>query len=114
MMLSTQFSISSINFYRIENTNNFIYFFLLILLFMAFSFIICSFGYSFHPVLAKYFDFEFSSKNVDAFDDGNKMVCFLIFLAVIITCYIAVMTLFAIFKKKAQTEFDKKKNQLNS
>ena len=114
MMLSTQFSISSINFYRIENTNNFIYFFLLILLFMAFSFIMCSFGYSFHPLLANYFDFEFSSKNVDAFDDGNKMVCFLIFLAVIITCYIAVMTLFAIFKKKAQTEFDKKKNQLNS
>ena len=114
MMLSTQFSINSINFYRVENTNNFIYFFLIIFLFMAFSFIMCVFGYSFHPIFASYFDFEFSSKNVDAFDDGNKMVCFLIFLAVIITCYIVVITLFAIFKKKAQNEFDKNENKLNS
>ena len=114
MMLSTQFSINSINFYRVENTNNFIYFFLIIFLFMAFSFIMCVFGYSFHPIFGEYFDFEFSSKNVDAFDDGNKMVCFFIFLAVIITCYIVVLTLFTIFKKKAQNEFDKNENKLNS
>ena len=114
MMLSTQFSINSINFYRVENTNNFIYFFLIISLFMGFSFIMCVFGYSFHPLFASYFDFEFSSKNVDAYDDGNKMVCFLIYLAVIITCYIVVITLFTIFKKKAQNEFDKNENKLNS
>ena len=114
MMLSTQFSINSINFYRVENTNNFIYLFLLILLFMAFSFIMCIFGYSFHPIFASYFDFEFSSKNVDAFDDGNKMVCFLIFIGVIIICYIVVMILLAIFKKKAQNEFDKNEDKLNS
>ena len=114
MMLSTQFSINSINFYRVENTNNFIYFFLLIFLFMAFSFIMCIFGYSFHPIISSYFDFEFSSKNVDAFDDGNKLICFIIFLANVITCYIIVMVLFTIFKKKAQSEFDKKENQLNS
>ena len=81
---------------------------------MAFSFIMCVFGYSFHPIFGEYFDFEFSSKNVDAFDDGNKMVCFLIFIGVIIICYIVVMILLAIFKKKAQNEFDKNEDKLNS
>ena len=77
---------------------------------MAFSFIMCIFGYSFHPFFASYFDFEFSSKNVDAFDDGNKMICFFIFISVIILCYIVVMTLLTIFKKKAQNDFDKIEN----
>ena len=113
-MLSTQFSLNTIIFYRKENQNNYIYNLLIIILFCIFSFIICICGYSYHPLFIQNFDFEFSSKNIDSFDDLNKLISFSLFMANLLTSYLIIIIVFSIYKKKARAENERteiKKNE---
>ena len=112
-MLSIQFSINSINFYRTENQYNYIYIFLFLTLITIFSFIICIFEFSFSPKIISNINFEYSSINVDTFDDYNKLKCFLILIGNFTTCYLVVIILFNLFKKKANTEYERRKNKMN-
>jgi hypothetical protein len=106
-IVSTLFSINSINFYRITYQNNLVFWSLTILILMLVTFVYCVCGYSFHPLIDKFLYFEYSSKNGDTFDDKNKLVCFLIYISNGLTYYFFVCILLAIFKKKAQIEQDK-------
>ena len=112
-MLSIQFSINSINFYRTESQYNYIYTSTILILICIFSFMVCICEYSINPFSIDNLVFEYSSLNVDTFDDWNKLTCFMIFIGNIITCYLIVIIIFNIFKKKAKNEYDKNNNKLN-
>ena len=106
------FSMNSISFYRLPQTSNTIFWISNIFIgyFLAYVFCIC--GYSFHPFLYGIITFEFSSKNVDAFDDQNKLKSFLIFSSDLIFCYLNVYIFFLIFSKKAERELEKEKDNI--
>ena len=107
-MISIQFAINSINFYRTESQYNYIYVSLMLILLCIFSFMVCICEYSINPFSIDNLYFEYSSLNVDTFDDWNKLICFIIFIGNLITCHLVVIILFNIFKKKAKTEYEKK------
>jgi magnesium-transporting ATPase (P-type) len=106
------FSINSITFYRMPLRNNYLFWLLIILIACGLSYIFCICGYSFHPLLYGVITFEFSSKNVDAFDDKNKLISFLIFASDLITCYLNVYIFFLIFTKKAKRELEKEEENI--
>ena len=106
------FSINSIIFYRMPLRNNYLFWLLIILIACGLSYIFCISGYSFHPLLYGVITFEFSSKNVDAFDDKNKLISFLIFASDLITCYLNVYIFFLIFTKKAKRELEKEEENI--
>ena len=106
------FSINSISFYRLPLRNNYIFWFFIILIVCGLSYIFCICGYSFHPLLYGVITFEFSSKNVDAFDDKNKLISFLIFASDLIICYLNVYIFFLIFSKKAKRELEKEEENI--
>lgn len=106
------FSMNSISFYRLPLRSNYIFWFLIILIICGLSYIFCICGYSFHPLLYGVITFEFSSKNVDAFDDKNKLISFLIFSSDLIICYLNVFIFFLIFSKKAKRELEKEKENI--
>ena len=70
-LLGMIYTINSINFYRINQRNNYIYWIIMLLLIFFVSFIFCIFGYSIHPLLDNVLDFEYNPKNVD-----NKLLYF--------------------------------------
>ena len=112
--LSMIFSINSINFYRKNFRNNFCFWICMIISVFFVSFIFCIFGYSIHPVLDKYLPFEYSPKNVDTFDDKNKLESFAIFVANALSYYLFVRLMFFFFSKKAYNDYMKdKKNLIN-
>ena len=106
------FSMNSISFYRLPLRNNYIFWFFIILIVCGLSYIFCICGYSFHPLLYGVITFEFSSKNVDAFDDKNKLISFLIFASDLIICYLNVYIFFLIFSKKAKRELEKEEENI--
>ena len=68
---------------------------------------------SFSPKIISNINFEYSSINVDTFDDYNKLKCFSILIGNFTTCYLVVIILFNFFKKKANTEYERRKNKMN-
>ena len=100
-------TMNSINFYRISYQNNYIFWIIMIIVFVVISFIYCICGYSFHPILYDILPFEYSSKNVDTFDDKNKLICYVIFFSNMFTFYIYTYILFSIFNIKARKEYEK-------
>jgi magnesium-transporting ATPase (P-type) len=104
-LVSIFISLNSINFYRTSNKNNFFFWGFIIIMIITLTFIYCICGYSFHPL--NFLSFEYSSKNVDTFDDKNKLVCFLLYIANGLTYYFFVCILLAIFNKIAQNEKNK-------
>ncbi len=103
-LVGTIFSINSINFYRLSYSNNYIFLTINIIILILISFIYCICGYSFHPFLYNYLDFEYSPKNVDIFDDKNKLLCFLVYIGNGLTYSFFVSILLFIFNKKAHNE----------
>ena len=102
------FAVNSINFYRINHRNNYIFWIIMIILILIVSFIFCIYGYSFHPFLYNYLDFEYNPKNVDTFDDKNKIQSFAIFIGNILSYYLFVSLMFFLFSKKAESDYQKK------
>ena len=98
------FSINSINFYRISHRNNYLFCIVLIAIIFALSFLFLICEYSFHPFLYNALIFEYSSKNVDTFDDKNKLLCFIIYIGNFITYFFFVFILYSIFYKKAKAK----------
>ena len=98
------FTINSINFYRIPHRNNYLFCIILIFIILILSllFLVCE--YSFHPFLYNVLTFEYSPKNVDTFDDKNKLLCFIIYMANFITYFFFVFICHSIFYKKAKTK----------
>ena len=98
------FTINSINYYRIPHRNNYLFCIVLIfiILFLSFLFLVCE--YSFHPFLYNVLIFEYSPKNVDTFDDKNKLLCFIIYMADFITYFFFVFINYSIFYKKAKAK----------
>ena len=113
-ILGMIYTINSINFYRVNHRNNYIYWILMVLLIFFVSFIFCIFGYSIHPILDGILDFEYNPKNVDTFDDKNKLISFSIFIANIFCFYFFVKIMYHIYDKKAKNEYNKKNNILIS
>ena len=109
--LGMMVTINSINFYRKNYRNNFCFWICMIILIFFVCFIFCIFGYSIHPVLSDYLSFEYNPKNVDTFDDKNKLVSYAIFLLSIIVYYLFVTLIFFLFRKKAENDY-KKSNKL--
>ena len=105
-------TINSINFYRKNYRNNFCFWIWMIILIFFVSFIFCIFGYSIHPVLSDYLAFEYNPKNVDTFDDKNKLVSYAIFMGNILVYYLFVNLLFFLFSKKAENDYKKNKKLL--
>lgn len=105
-------SMNSISFYRLPLRNNYLFCLLIIFIICFLSYIFCICGYSFHPFLYGVITFEFSSKNVDAFDDKNKLISFLICSSNIIFCHLNVFIFFFIFTKKANRELEKEKENI--
>ena len=105
-------TINSINFYRKNYRNNFCFWIWMIILIFFVSFIFCIFGYSIHPVLSDYLAFEYNPKNVDTFDDKNKLVSYAIFIGNILVYYLFVNLLFFLFSKKAENDYKKNKKLL--
>ena len=103
-------SINSINFYRKEYKNNFIYMVMIIGIFVSLTFVIEICGNTIYPFSYNLLTFELSSKNVDTFDDRNKLIMFALGFGNIITSYILVYILLNIFKKKAEKDLEKSKN----
>ena len=95
-------TVNSINFYRISYRNNYIYLAIIIVIYLILSFIFCIGEYSFHPFLYNILTFEYSSQNVDTFDDKNKFSCFLIFTSNIITYYLFTFIFLLIFNRMAK------------
>ena len=110
-ILSMIFAINSINFYRISHRNNFLFWILMIILIFFVSFIFCVFGYNIHPLIHTYLDFEYNPKNVDTFDDRNKLIIFAMFLGNILAFYLFVLLMYYLFSKKAESDY-KKKNKI--
>ena len=106
------FSMNSISFYRSSLKNNYLFWLIIILTVCGLSYVFCVCGYSFHPLLYGVITFEFSSKNVDAFDDKNKLFSFLIFGSDLIMCYLNVYIFFLIFSKKAKRELEKEEENI--
>ena len=107
-ILSMIFAINSINFYRISHRNNYKFWIIMIILIIFVSFLFCIFGYSFHPILYNILAFEYNPKNVDTFDDKNKIQCFAIFIGNILVYYLFVTLMFFLFSKKADNDYQKK------
>ena len=108
-LLGMIYSINSIHFYRISFTSNFIFFIIMLILLLILAFIYCICEYSFNPILYNILYFEYNSKNVDTFDDKNKLLSFIIYISNAITYYLCVFIFFKIFDKKAKSEVEKKK-----
>ena len=113
-LLGMILSINSINFYRINHRNNFAFWIIMIILIFFVSFIFCIYGYSIHPLLEDVLAFEYNPKNVDAFDDRNKLISFCIFFANVITFYLFVLIMYIIYTKKADNEYHKNKILINN
>ena len=111
-ILGMIYSINSINFYRINHRNNYLYWILMVILIFFVSFIFCIFGYSIHPVLDGILEFEYNPKNVDTFDDKNKLISFCIFIGNIFCFYFFVVIMHFVYNKKAKNEYNKKNNIL--
>ena len=101
------FNINSINYYRIAYRKNYCYLILMFAIIMIISLIYLICEYSFHPFLYGTLSFEYNSKNVDTFDDKNKLISFTIYLSSIISFYLCVLFFFTIFNKLAQRKHKK-------
>ena len=108
-LLGMIYSINSIHFYRISFASNFIFFIIMFFLLLILAFIYCICEYSLNPILYNILYFEYNSKNVDTFDDKNKLLSFIIYISNAITYYLCVFIFFKIFDKKAKSEVEKKK-----
>ena len=113
-ILGMIYTINSINFYRVNHRNNYLYWILMVILIFFVSFIFCIFGYSIHPILDGILDFEYNPKNVDTFDDKNKLISFSIFIANIFCFYFLVEIMHYVYNRKAKNEYNKKNNILIS
>ena len=102
------FAINSINFYRKSHRNNFVFWIFMIILIFFIAFIFCIFGYSIHPILSNHLAFEYNPKNVDTFDDKNKLISFSIFIGNVIGFYLFVLLMHFLFSKKADSDYQKK------
>ena len=106
-ILGMIFAVNSINFYRLNHRNNFVFWIIMIILFFFVSSIFCIFGYSIHPLLSKILTFEYNPKNVDTFDDKNKLISFSIFIGNIFSFYFFVLLMYYLFSKKADNDYYK-------
>ena len=107
-LLGMIFAINSINFYRKSHRTNFVFWIIMILLIFFVAFIFCIFGYSIHPLLYDVLTFEYNPKNVDTFDDKNKLISFSIFIGNVISFYLFVLLMYFLFSKKADSDYQKK------
>ena len=107
-ILGMIFAINSINFYRKNHRNNFVFWIIMIILIFFVAYIFCIFGYSIHPILSNYLAFEYNPKNVDTFDDKNKLISFSIFIGNIMSFYLFVLLMHFLFSKKADSDYQKK------
>ena len=101
------FNINSINYYRITYRQNYCYLILMFVIIMILSLIYLICEYSFHPFLNGTLSFEYNSKNVDTFDDKNKLLSFTIYISGIISFYLCVLFFFTIFNKLEQRKHKK-------
>jgi magnesium-transporting ATPase (P-type) len=107
-ILGMVFGINTINFYRISHRKNFFFWSIMIILILFVSFIFCIFGYSIYPILKEHLSFEYQSKNVDTFDDRNKLISFSIFVGNVLCFYFFVLIMTFLFKRKAEKDYQKK------
>ena len=105
-ILGMFFSINSINFYRKNYRNNFIYMIFLSFICSFLSFIINICGTS-YPFISNFFTFELSNENQDTFDEKNKLLIFTTCICNVIIYYLNVFIIFKLLKKKAEKELEK-------
>ena len=75
---------------------------------LSLIYLICE--YSFYSLSKSVLAYEYSSKNIDTFDDKNKLASFVIYLSYMAIFYICVLSLFTIFNRIAIKKFIKNKN----
>ena len=109
-MVGMIFSINSINYYRISDKHNYCFCIVIILIISALSFIYLICEYSFYPLSKSVLAFELSSKNIDTFDDKNKLASFATYLIYMASFYICVLSFFTIFNRIAIKKVNKNKN----
>ena len=110
-ILGLIYGINSINFYRMNFRSNYLFYIIFIIFICVLSFIFCVCEFSYHPFLYNVLSFEYSSKNVDTFDDKNKFLCFIIYLAILFTFQLSIILFFSIFNKIAKAKLERKEKR---
>ena len=110
-LLGMIYSINSVTFYRISHRSNYIYWIIMIFLIFFVTFIFCIYGYSIHPILYNILAFEYNPKNVDTFDDKNKLISFCIFVGNVFSYFSFTEIILCLYNKKAESAH-KARNQL--